>query len=142
MDARWIKIMSCILIIIFAAGCATTGDVVRAKAQGKGTSKIYPLNAEKAWEFAKVALRFDEPKSIEEHRSERFMVARIGESTISSGVVLAVWIEPVDNDNTNVTVVIKRRDPTEISIGYTEEDFHHNFMMAWRLKYKKPGYNP
>ncbi len=142
MDARCIKIMACTLILICAAGCATTGDVVRLKAQGKGMSKVYPFNAEKAWEFAKVALRFDEPKAIEEHRSERYMVAKMGDSTISWGVLMAVWVEPVDDENTKVTVVLKRRDPTEISIGYTEEDFHHNFMMAWRLKYKKPGYNP
>jgi hypothetical protein len=142
MNARGMKIMGCLLILACATGCATTSDLVRAKAHGKGTSKVYPLNAERAWEIAKAVFRFEGP-DIEEHRSERYMVARIGESSISSGALMGVWIEPVDNDNTRVTVVIKRRDPTELSVSVTETDFHDNFVLAWRVNFlKKPGLKP
>ena len=143
MNARGIRIMVCLLILLCAAGCATTSDIVRAKAQGKGTSKVYPLNADKAWEFAKVVFRFEEPEAIEEHRSEGYMIGRVGESSISSGAVMGVWIEPVDKENTRVTVVIKRRDPTELSVPVTETDFHDNFVLAWRMNLiKKPGLKP
>jgi len=137
------KIIGCLLILVCAIGCATTSDVVRAKTQGKGTSRVYPLNVERAWEIARTVFRFEDPKVIEEHRSEGYMVARIGESTISSGAVMGVWIEPVDKENTRVTVVIKRRDPTELSVPVTETDFHDNFVLAWRMNLiKKPGLKP
>ena len=56
---------------------------------------------------------------------------------------MGVWIEPVDNDNTRVTVVMKRRDPTEVSVSVTETDFHDNFVLAWRVNIiKKPGIKP
>lgn len=142
MNARGMKIMGCLLILVCATGCATTSDVVRAKAHGKGTSRVYPLNVETAWEIARAVFRFEVP-DIEEHRSERYMVARIGESPVSSGAVMGVWIEPVDNDNTRVTVVIKRRDPAELLVSVTETDFHDNFVLAWRMNLlKKPGLKP
>jgi len=142
MNARGMKIMGCLLILVCATGCATTSDVVRAKAHGKGTSRVYPLNVERAWEIARAVFRFEAPEDIEEHRSEGYMVARIGESSLSSGAVMGVWIEPVDNDNTRVTVVIKRRDPIELSVPVTETDFHDNFVLAWRMNIKKPGFKP
>jgi len=142
MNACGMKIMGCLLIWVCATGCATTSDVVRAKAHGKGTSRVYPLNVERAWEIARAVFRFEGP-DIEEHRSEGYMVARIGESTISSGALVGVWIEPVDGDNTRVTVVIKRRDPTELSVQVTETDFHENFVLAWRMNIiKKPEIKP
>ncbi len=142
MNARGIKIMACLLILICAAACATTSDVVRAKAQGKGTSRVYPVNVEKAWEIAKTSFRFEGQKEVEEHRSEGYMVARVGESTISSGALVGVWIEPVDDESSKVTVVIKRRNPTEISVLMTETDFHENFVLASRMYLKKSGFKP
>ncbi len=142
MNARGMKIMACLLIWVCATACATTSDIVRAKAQGKGTSRVYPLNVEKAWEISKTVFRFERQKEVDEHRSEGYMVARIGESTISSGALVGVWIEPVDGDNTRVTVVIKRRDPTELSVQVTETDFHENFVLAWRMYLKKSGSKP
>ncbi len=142
MNARGMKIMACLLILICAAGCATTSDVVRAKAQGKGTSRVYPVNVEKAWEIAKTSFRFEGQKEVEEHRSEGYMVARVGESTISSGALVGVWIEPVDDESSKVTVVIKRRNPTEISVLMTETDFHENFVLASRMYLKKSGFKP
>ncbi len=142
MNARGMKIMACLLIWVCATACATTSDIVRAKVQGKGTSRVYPLNVEKAWEISKTVFRFERQKEVDEHRSEGYMVARIGESTISSGALVGVWIEPVDGDNTRVTVVIKRRDPTELSVQVTETDFHENFVLAWRMYLKKSGSKP
>jgi hypothetical protein len=142
MNACGMKIMACLLIWVCATACATTSDIVRAKAQGKGTSRVYPLNVEKAWEISKTVFRFEGQKEVDEHRSEGYMVARTGESTMSSGALVGVWIEAVDGDNTRVTVVIKRRDPTELSVQVTETDFHENFVLAWRMYLKKSGSKP
>ncbi len=142
MNARGMKIMACLLMWVCATACATTSDIVRAKAEGKGTSKVYPLTVENAWEIAKTVFRFEGQKEVEEHRSEGYMVARVGESTISSGAIVGVWVEPVDDANTRVTVVIKRRDPTELSVAVTETDFHENFVLAWRMYLKKSGPKP
>ena len=113
-------------------GCATMNDVVRAKAQGKGTSKVYRVNAERAWEISKAAFRFVKTEAVEEHRSEGYMLARIGKSSVSSGAVMGVWIEPVDDDSTRVTVVIKKINPAELLVLLTETDFHDDFELASR----------
>jgi len=130
MNIRGVKIIGCLLILICATGCATVSDVVRAKAKGKGTSRVYPVNAERAWEISKTVLRFVKTEAVEEHRSEGYMFARIGKSSVSWGAVMGVWIEPVDDDSTKVTVVIKRINSTELFVLLTETDFHDDFELA------------
>ena len=142
MNASGMKIMGCLLIFVCATGCTTMSDVVRAKAQGKGTSRVYRVNAERAWEIAKTAFRFEKIEAVEEHRSEGYMLARIGKSSISWGLVMGVWIESVDDDSSRVTVVIKRSNPTELFVPLTETDFHDDFKLAWRMYPKKPEFNP
>ena len=132
MNVRGMKIMGCFLILVCVTGCATRSNVVRAKAQGKGTSRVYRVNAERAWEISKAAFRFVKTEAVEEHRSEGYMLARIGKSSVSSGAVMGVWIEPVDDDSTRVTVVIKKINPAELLVLLTETDFHDDFELASR----------
>jgi hypothetical protein len=132
MNVRGMKIMGCLLILICASGCATMSDVVRAKAQGKGTSRVYRVNADRAWEISKMVFRFVQAEAVEEHRSEGYMLARIGKSSVSWGAVMGVWIEPVDDDSTRVTVVIKRINPAELLVLLKETDFHDDFELASR----------
>ena len=117
-------------------------SVVRAKAQGKGTSRVYRVNTEGAWEISKKVFRFVKIEAVEEHRSEGYMLARFGKSSVSWGAVMGVWIEPVDDDSTRVTVVIKRSNPTELFVPLTEIDFHNDFELAWRMDLKKPEFKP
>ncbi len=46
-------------LFLFAllGGCATMGDVVKAK--DEGTSKVYSVNSEQAWMIAKVVFRWE-----------------------------------------------------------------------------------
>jgi len=134
--ARGMKIMGCLLMLVCATGCVTMSGVVRAKAQGEGTSKVYGVNADRAWEIAKKVFRFSKAEAVEEHRSEGYMLARIGKSLVSSGIVMGVWIEPVDDDSTTITVVIKRRNPIEFSVPLTETEFHDDFELALSMKPK------
>jgi len=117
-------------------------DVVRAKAEGKGTSRVYRVNADKAWEIATMVFRFAQTDAIEEHRSEGYMLTSIGKSSISWGAVIGVWVEAVDDESSRVTVVIKRRNPTELSVPFTETDFHDDFELAWRKSLKKSEIKP
>jgi len=142
MKVRGMKIMGCLLILVCATGCATMNDIVRAKAEGKGTDRVYRVNVDRAWEIAEMVFRFAQTDAIEEHRSEGYMLTSIGKSSISWGAVIGVWVEAVDNESTRVTVVIKRRNPTELSVPFTETDFHDDFELAWRKSLKKSEIKP
>ncbi len=109
-------------------------DVVQSKERGGGTSKVYPINADQAWEIAKTAFRWERTEAVEEHRSEGYMLTSIGESLISWGTMLGVWVEPVNDNRTRVTVVIKRKNPTEVLTPVTEAMFHDDFELAARMK--------
>jgi hypothetical protein len=134
MNAYGMKMMGFLLILVCATGCATMSDVVRSKERGKGTSKVYRVNADEAWEIAKTVFRWEQTDAIEEHRSEGYMLTSSGESSVSWGTVMGVWIEPVNDDSTRVTVVIKRKNPTEVLIALTETTFHEDFELAGGMK--------
>ncbi len=134
MDLRAMKTVGFLLIGICLTGCATTGDVVRSKEQGRGMSKVYPVNADQAWEIARTVFRWEGTESVEEHRSEGYMLTSCGGTAISWGRVMGVWIEPVNNDSTRVTVVIKKKNPIEVLAPLSEAAFHDDFEMAVRIK--------
>jgi hypothetical protein len=119
-----------VILGLFAllAGCATMGDVVRAK--DEGTAKVYPVNADQAWEIAKTVFRWEGADAIEEHKSEGYMLTSSGMNWVSWGAVMGAWIEPVDKDNTRVTVVTKRRIATNVATTLTETTFHKRFAQA------------
>jgi hypothetical protein len=109
-------------------GCATMGDVVRSK--DEGTAKVYPVNADQAWEIAKTVFRWEGADAIEEHRAENYMLTSSGINFVSYGAVMGAWIEPVDDNNTKVTVVTKRRIATNLATTLTEATFHDRFAQA------------
>ncbi len=138
MNSRLKKIMGLPLIGICIAGCATMHDVIQSKERGRGMSKVYPINADQAWEIAKTVLRWERTDAVEEHRSEGYMLMSTEENLISWGTMIGVWIEPVNNDSTKVTVVVKRKNPTEVLTPVTEAVFHDDFELAARLKAGRP----
>jgi hypothetical protein len=128
------KMIGFLLIGICLTGCATTRGVVQSKERGKGTSKVYPVNTDEAWEIVKTVFRWEETEDVEDHRAEGYMLARSGDSLTSWGTVMGVWIEPVRKDKTKVTVVVKRKNPGEILPPLTEASFHDDFEMAARMR--------
>ena len=134
MNSRGMIIMGFLLIWVCSTGCATMSDVVQSKERGRGTSKVYPVNADQAWEIAKTVFRWERTDAVEEHRSEGYMLTSSGESLISWGTVMGVWIEPVNNDSTKVTAVMKRKNPTDFLTPLTEDTFHEDFELAARIK--------
>ncbi len=122
--------------IIVIAGCATMGDVMRSK--DEGTARTYPVTADQAWEIAKIVFRWEGADAIEEHKSEGYMLTSSGMNLVSTGAVMGAWIEPVDKNNTKVTVVTKRRIATNIATTLTETTFHNRFAQAVEIV-KKGG---
>ncbi len=127
MDKHGIKILRLILIFIWVTGCATAGDVLRMKEKGKGTTKVYPVNADQAWKIAEMVFHWRGMDTVEEHRAKGYMLTKSRESSISWATFAGVWIEPVDKDNTKVTVITKQKDPTEFLAAFTDTVFHEEF---------------
>jgi hypothetical protein len=117
-------------------------DVVLSKEQGKGTSRIYRVNVDQAWEITKVVFRLEQTDAVEEHRSEGYMLTSIKGSLIRWGAMMGIWIEPVNEDSTRVTAVIKKKNSMEVLAPLTETDFHEDFELAWRMTLKKPVVKP
>lgn len=49
---------------------------------------------------------------------------------VSWGAVMGAWIDPVDQNNTKVTVVTKRRLSMNVATTLTETTFHKRFAEA------------
>jgi hypothetical protein len=124
---------SLFLIAVLAScfGCSSMGDVVRAKDSGsEGTARDYSVTADQGWMIAKTVFRWEGADAIEEHKDEGYMLTSSGPNLVSWGTVMGAWIEPIDKDNTKVTVVTKRRITTNIATTLTESTFHKRFSQA------------
>lgn len=128
------RILAVVLFVSFVVllnGCATMTDVVRVKEAGtEGTTKVYSVTADQAWEISKTVFRWEGADAIEEHRDQGYMLTSSGINMVSWGTVMGAWIEPVDKDNTKVTVVTKRRLTMNIATTLTEGTYHRRFAQA------------
>lgn len=109
-------------------GCATMADVIQAKPDG--TTNVYPVNTDRAWEISKAVFRWEGSDTIEEHRDQNYMLTSSGMNGFTAGTLMGAWVEPVDADNTRVTVVTKRRIATNLATTLTEGTFHRRFAQA------------
>jgi hypothetical protein len=116
-----------ILLIVFSS-CATMTDVLKNK--DEGTAKIYDVDNEVAWEIAITVLRWEGCETIEQHKTSNYMLTTVGANFVSDGTLVGVWVDPVGNDKTNVTVVTKRKIQTNLATGLTETTFHSSYKTA------------
>jgi hypothetical protein len=96
-----------ILVVIFLSfaallnGCATMNDVERVKDAGtEGTTKVYPVTADQAWEISKTVFRWEGSDAIEEHRDQGYMLTSSGMNMVSRGEPLwerglSLWINTI-----------------------------------------------
>jgi len=111
-----------------SGGCATLNDVVQAKESGaEGTTKVYPVTKDQGWEIAKTVFRWEGSDAIEEHKDQNYMLTSSGMNLVSYGAVMGAWVEPVDKENSKVTVVTKRRVTLNLATTLTETTFHRRF---------------
>jgi len=103
-------------------GCGTTvSDLIRAKQEGKGTSKVYMVNVDQAWEIVEKIMQWEGTDEIKENRSEGYMLARSGST------LMGVWIEPIDKVQCKVMIITKSNGRT--IIGLSETEFHERFAL-------------
>jgi hypothetical protein len=134
MKEKSFKIPVVIILLSFVAlftGCATMNDVVRVKEAGtEGTTKVYPVNADQAWDISKTVFRWEGSDAIEEHKDQGYMLTTSGMNLVSWGAVMGAWIKPIDKDNTEVTVVTKRRITINVATTLMESTYHKRFAQA------------
>src|SRR5574342_406074 len=95
-----------VLALLILAGCANTfSELVRSKEAGEGMSRVYKVNVDRAWEIAKRVSQWEGIGDIKEDRAEGYMLIKSGADWYYKGTLIGVWIEPVDKDQSKVTVV-------------------------------------
>ncbi len=124
------RILSVILVtVVFSvllSSCASMSDVLKSK--DEGTSQVYSVSFNQAWDIAKTVLRWEDCEQIEEQKDEGYMLTTI-QSLLSGGTLIGVWVES-SGSNTKVTVVTKRKSQTQLLTGLSESAFHERFAQA------------
>jgi len=106
-------------------GCATVQDALDEKPYG--TARVYAVREAQAWEIARRVFRWEGADAIEDERPYHVMITSTGGDR---GTVMACWIEPVDAEQTKITVVTKRRRQLNLFTDLTEATFHRRFRQA------------
>lgn len=119
MIERRMRILMVFLMFTFIVGCMTMSDVIKSKQNGM--INVYSINADQAWEVARIVFRWGGADAVEEHRKENYLAASSG------GNVMVAWIEPMDKKIIRVTVLSKRRFPANPFSDLSEKDFHNYF---------------
>ena len=116
-----------LLALAALAACATRRDVVASKLKGQGTQRVYAVTVDQAWTISKAILRFEPLGPIEEHRSEGYMLTSDDPSSLAPATYIGVFVEPDGSASAKVTVVNKRRTPTQAYASLSEGAFHRKF---------------
>jgi hypothetical protein len=118
------------LLFLILTGCANTfTDLVKSKEEGKGTSRVYRVNVDQAWEIAKTVLKWEGIDDIRENRPEGYMVIKSGETWFYKVNLMGVWIEPIDKVQSTVTVITKSKTSLDTFLGLSETGFHEHFAL-------------
>jgi len=130
MKKQWLQILVLLIWVVCLIGCATTmSDLVRLKEKGEGTSRVYPVNVDKAWEITKKVLAWEGIGAIEDHRTEGYVLITTGATWFYRRTLTGIWIEPLDNGQSKVTAITKSKRSLDTIVGLTERDFHENFAL-------------
>ena len=108
--------------------CSTMNEVIRDK--DKGTSAVYPVTTDQAFDIARTVFRWEGCDAIEEHKDQGYMLTSSGMNAFSWGTVMGAWVEPATEGETKVTVVTKRRVSMNLATTLTETTFHKRFQQG------------
>jgi hypothetical protein len=123
-----IRISLAFLFCFALLACATMSDVMKSKSDG--TVQVYAVKADQAWDIAMTVLRWEGCETIEEHRRDSYLLTTVGQNFVTAGCLVGVWVESMNDANTRVTVVTKRKMQTSIATGLTETTFQRRFAQA------------
>jgi hypothetical protein len=130
MKKQWMRILVLLLLVVCLTRCATTiSDLVRSKEMGEGTSRIYQVSVEQAWEVTKKVLEWEGIGAIEDHRSEGYVLITSGTTWFYRATLVGIWVEPLNNVQSKVTVITKSKRSTDTFVGLGETDFHEHFAL-------------
>jgi hypothetical protein len=130
MRKKWIPILLLLIWLGGLIGCATTmSDLVMLKEKGEGTSRVYPVNVPQAWEITKKVLDWEGIGAYQDHRAEGYVLITIGTTWFYRRNLMGIWVEPLGNVQSKVTVIIKSKRSVDTFVGPTERDFHENFAL-------------
>ncbi len=121
-------ILTSFLLVFALQGCATVSDIAHSKAGG--TSIVYPVSKDQAWDIAKAVFRWEGAEAIEEHRNRDYILASRGSHPFFYDAVACAWVEPVDSEDTKVTVVTKRKRSLNVATHFTKTTFLWRFAQA------------
>ncbi len=124
----WLPVIVASVCLI---GCASMSDVVASKEEG--TARNYSVKSDRAWDIAMTVLRWEGAETIEEHRTEGYMLTTTSANMVTSGTLIGVWVDKVNTSTSKVTVVTKRKMSTNIATGLTESTFHDRFAQAVKI---------
>ena len=114
-----------------SSGCSSLNDVMEAKLEGnEGMSRTYPVNEEQAWNISRIVFLWEGADAIEKFRERGFMLTSSGMTLFTPGTVMGAWIETLNERETRVTVITKRRVTTNPITTLTESTFHRRFAQA------------
>jgi len=100
--------------LLMTSGCASlpelSDQVVQAKmSSNEGVTRVYPVSVNQAWEITETVFRWEKCDAVKENRKENYMITSTGMEMLAFGSVMGVWLEPIDESTTKVTVVTRRR---------------------------------
>jgi hypothetical protein len=122
--------MNCAHVALLAAlalattGCRSQHSVHEAYEAHEGTSKVYPLPAAEAYEVALDVLEDQGIDELDEFPKDQYAVGGFGMNFVSWGTWVGVWIDPIDANRSEVTVVTKRKAVMNVATVLTESTFH------------------
>lgn len=132
-----------LLVLVFlGAGCASrqnlADEIMKARRSGTaGTTKVYPVDTNQAWDIALAVFRWEKTDKVEEHRDENYVITSTGMEMALYGSVMGVWIEPADAAASRITVITKRRAEGERFTRLDAETFYWRFVQG--MKFVKEG---
>lgn len=128
MSKNKLFLLFALMFSIVIAGCASMSEVLTSK--DDGTAVRYPLSFDQSWDAAVTVLRWEDCETIETHKSQGYMLTTVGQNFVSTGSLIGVWVDKIDENNSKVTVVSKRKMKTDLATGLTEGTFQSRFAQA------------
>jgi hypothetical protein len=131
-----------ILLVLFGLSIQTNAwgfqsrDVINAKLKGdQGIVKDYPVSKAQAWDIAQAVLRWKRSNPVTLHPEENYMLTSIGIITCPCKTEVGVWVEPLDNDHTRVTIITVGR--VQKNLFTNVETFHDPIGPDFQKKFEQ-----
>jgi hypothetical protein len=129
MKTLLIAVLSAIMMM---SGCASqktlTDAVLQARSSGKeGVTRSYPIPTTQAWDIAKAVFRWEKVDDVEEHPTEHYLIAFTGLKMAAFGTVMGVWVEPLEQDSSRITVITRNRGNCCPFSNLTAKEFFKRF---------------